>query len=285
MPLAHILLPQLAKKAEEITAQLPGTPNGYLQQSTPVPVEAAPTVARKGGQATSRGKEQLANSGGVQSVRTMSPAEITKHNAMAKKMGLEQIEDYDPRLQNPLYNYQNAVGQLPGFLGHQTRLNAAGLHPVPSVPEMQALEQGVLTAPTDVKPYKKGTPLKFLPGEPVAMTESGFGVDKKGKRLGYIDQEALNPGIRYLDRRPTDLGLGGGSSKGATKPSFGQDIDAQDMLGQMYGSYLRDFQGNNNKFFPEMFLDSKGNKRPAAEIDNIKKGVKVLIELQRGDKT
>lgn len=283
MPLAHILAPQLFKKAQQIEADLghapmPGAPipGGYL--------DSAPSVdALKARLQTAKTVKQGDGQGGID------------YDKRAKKLGFEKKpEEYDPRYQEPLYNYQGAAAGLP--LGHRGKLAAAGMLPTPHVADMQAYEQGnVMTPPVDVKPYKKGTPLTFAPGEPVAVTESGYGVDKKGKRLGYLDQEALHPGIRYLDRRPTDIGLTGGDAHGGVHPSYGQDADAQGMLGQMYGSYLRDYQGNNNRFFNEMFYkaqspqDVKAGKKPEKltpkEIENVKKGVKVLLELQNGTKT
>lgn len=292
MPLAHILAPQLAKKVEEIAAQLPGTPNGYLQQTAPVFVARDPNAKLEGAgydnvtsylqraQVSKADREAQAVAGPIK-----TKADMTKAQAQAKRVGVEPPADVNPRFQGPFYHYQDSIAQLPGYLGDRSKLAAAGFLPVPSVADMQAQEQGTAIAPpVDTAPYKRGTPLQILPGEPAAMTEGGQGVDRKGKKLGYIDQEALHPGIRYLDRRPSDVGLGG-SSEHSTKPSFGQDIDAQNMLGQMYGQYLKDYQDNNNKFFPEMFVDPKGKKLSKERIENAKAGVKVLLELQNGTKT
>lgn len=232
-------------------------------------------------------------------VSAANPSQIADKVVPAAKrtpgyLGLEPEEKYDPENMSPEGHYAIGVGSLPKGPGwDQFKLGASGLYPTPTVGYMQGLEQPELARAVAPATYKKGTALPaFEPG--TVTNEAGYAVDKKGKRLGYLDQEAANPNIRYLDRRITDVGLEGSKTKGAVRPSYAQDIDAQDMIKGTYDAYLKEYRDNGGKFFPEMFnkpqtaAEIKKGVKPQRltpeEIKNVKAGVRYLLEEERGTK-
>lgn len=264
MPLAHILAPQIARKAAEIETAL-GHNAGYLQTQ----------------------------GAGAQTTLVKNPP---RDNGMPKKA----IQSYDPRLQTPEASAAIAAGTMMNSpdpstrrFGHglYRRLNQPTIVPMPNAGEPSGepiatdeLGRPIYAPPT---PAKKGGRVIALPaGEPVAQTEGGVQLDRAGKKLGgYLDQEAMTPGMRYLNRRPGDLNLDD------TNGNILRDAFARAQLDHVYGPHLKAMQDNRDADgmptdkLPDGYFEALGEQRGKPytkdERENVLKGLKKLREVQK----
>lgn len=257
MPLENLLGPLIAKHAAELAQQVePQTPiaKGYLQTLPPVGANvgqvAMPTDAE----------------------RARVDADYRKRLTDARAKEKAPTQAYDPRDQTPEMNagieafrmsqHGTMIGRAAGkrMLGY---LDNKQITPMPNAP---------------VQPAPEAKPSRVIQVKPGEVTdEAGYAVDKKGKRLGYLDQEAMTPGTRYLDRRPGDLNLD------ETAGNIARDDFARKQLEYVYGPHLkameenRDDRGMPTDKFPDGYFQGKSK----ADRENIKKGVKKLREVQK----
>lgn len=291
MPLADLLTPMIARKSIELQRQLPPA-QGYLQAqqsmgANPGPITQPANPAYAGGPPAAeqakvdadyrkrleaaRAKEKVAS--GVYDSRTLSPdqnAAIAAGNAMtapgsspaARGKAFKQYQHID----------LNARGVIPQVLpnpgaptGEPVAFDEAG-RPIYAAPQAPMPLAG---------PHQNQM---LMPrGEPVAIDErTGQALDSRGKRMGYLDQEAMNPGVRYLDRRPGDISLD------TPKDQLMRDPFARAQLDQMYGKHAR--QTDENGKFPSGYLQglkhSDGSPFSKDERANVAKGVKMLQQIQ-----
>jgi hypothetical protein len=148
------------------------------------------------------------------------------------------------------------------------------------------LPNAPVAQPVEAKPQtdKRGRAMIKLPKGAVGIDETGQAVDKKGKRLGYLDQTALvtptgaAPPLRGANRRPDDIII--------TKDAGLADNDAFGAahLQKTYGKHLkamqenRDADGMPTDKFPEGYFKGMSSK----ERENIIYGVRALQKLEKG---
>lgn len=243
MPLAHILAPQLARKAQEIEDAI-GPPRpmnvGYLQagyEKTPYdPKGIENKKAQSYDSSQGDGREQLMLSIG-QMQRSGDPAQ----QAMAR-------------------------GILEGLNTKKTRPAE-----IPNAPQARALMVTEAPAP-------KGRRVIQLPpaGQPAGQTESGVPVDARGRKLGYLDAgpALVTPygttPVRTGERKKTDVVV----DKDGALPSgdkFGADV-----MQRQYGADWAAVKENGGKYPPGYF-----DGMSAAKKKNIQDGVRALQLLER----
>lgn len=334
MPLAHILAPLIARKAQEIEADLGHNPTGYLDKPQPElpPVSLQTKLAGIGADASrtsgyspeALGAGYLqrpapggaaaqgtfgsmmsagANPGQVNVTQGAKAAEQAKVNAdyakrlaAAKQKAKMPSGDYDPRLQSDRFNQgvdalkreqsKDPKERAQARKDYQ-RLNLGDITPMPNANAptgepvaYDELGRPVYDTPAPAKPApKKGrVVIQVKPGD--VTDEAGYAVDKRGKRLGYIDQETS--GTRYLDRRPQDLNLD------QTAGNIIRDSFARKQLEHQYGPHMkameenRDERGMPTDKLPEGYINP-ATKRPftTEERKNIMSGIKKLREVQK----
>lgn len=272
MPLENLLGPLIAKHAAELAQQVePQTPiaKGYLQTLPPVGANvgqvAMPTDAE----------------------RARVDADYRKRLVASRERANNPGESYDPRIQSPemlgkieaqrLQQHGTVIGRAVGrrLMQQSDPGIAPTIRPMPNAP---------------VQPAPEAKPSRVIQVKPGEVTdEAGYAVDKKGKRLGYLDQEAMNPGTRYLDRRPSDLNLD------ATAGNIIRDKFFRDHIERTYGPHLRAMQDNRDPDgrptdkLPDGYFEALGEERGKPfskdERENILKGMKKLKEVQKLEAT
>lgn len=187
--------------------------------------------------------------------------------AKSNKLNYAKTEEYDPRQLTPLQSYALGIGSLPDSMMSfkQAALNTPTVN-IPQGPAMeknaQLNERGQVVYPDEqAKPNYQFK----LPAGGVGQDEAGYVVDRKGKRLGSLDQDE---NVRTLDRRPSDVSL-------ADKDQFGSD-----QLERMYGPHLKEVEDNGGKY-PAGYFDGMSKSRKA----NIKAGVVELMRRRKGNRT
>lgn len=293
MPLAHILAPQLALKAQEIEDELGHAPVGYLEdpraayarkvfgsqieQQSPNDLQEAP------GYSNERGWYNTVT--GKRSFPEAEPPKGKKSKGGYLKVGYEKTP-YDPRgLMNKPESKSfdprdmMAGGGMQSALGTFQRSGDLG---------QRAFAKGALLGMDDKflrgyirKPYvpivepKKTTKGKSVisakPGEPIGIDENGQAVDIRGKKLGYLNAPAVatlygNTPLRTGERKPGDV--------------FAEQRDpfARSALEQKYKKHLEEVEFNNGKFPAGYF-----KKMSAEEKSDIQKGVQALQAIRRED--
>ncbi len=254
MPLAHLLIPQLAKKAEEIEAALGHRPEqiGYLQASaTPSKADAAPGANQAFQSGAARG---YAREKGVQD-RKLIP------NAPSPRQ-----PRYYPQPLHPMH-------------GAPVGMNEDGT-PIPGTDHVP-------------KPVKKGkrTIIQLPQGEPVGHTESGIQIGAGPKRLGYLGRRApADPNMQTLERRSKDVpvfALDKRTGRPANPNQITYDQFGVQLLQREFGKHLKEMQENRapnagptDKFPPGYFEGMSAARRL-----EIEQGVKRLQEIERGVST
>lgn len=300
MPLADILAPLIAKKANQIATDLGQPPPaalgaGYLQpqargQSGTFGV--MPSMGANPGQVS-------VTMGGAAAEHAKLDAAYAKRLAEAKKK--EKVpapgdKGYEPRASSDRFNAYVAGGQkMKGKTGKQgmaemfkaqhgeimpmPNANAPGGEPVAMDELGRPIYQSAAPAPSNIIPAPAA-------GQPAAFDEAGRPVDARGRRMGgYLDQEAMNPGMRYLDLRPGDLNLDRPKDEILKSPFMRQQLD------QMYGKHLhardegKDAAGAPTDKFPTGYLEglkhSDGTPYTSKERANVKEGVQLLRDIQK----
>ncbi len=254
MPLLHILAPQLAKKAEQLEADLGHRPEqiGYLQAGAPpAPKETA----------SARGLKEL------RAPVKKSLSGIVKQGVIdekARKMRTD-IRDKGTRL------LPNATPQpAPQYAPRRGGITVAPGDPI----GMQEGGKPIYATEAAPQPVKKGKrTIMQLPQGAVGQNEAGQSLAAGGRNLGYLQQD---PKVRTLDRRARDVGLRGDMN---TYDQFGVK-----MLQQRFGEHLKAMQDNRDadglptdKFPDGYFRGLDVNRKEEIEL-----GVKRLQELERG---
>jgi hypothetical protein len=244
MPLAHILAPQIARKVKEIKTDL-GPARGYLAVSDPAPMTAADKAAM-----AMRNKPKRA------------PEDVARDLAIAKQMQQEKTA-------KALTLIPNAPSPTPAPTPTvKKKKGKAGFLRVAPGEIIGTTESGV---PIYADTAKKGFVPAPAAGQPFATNERGEAIDRRGKNLGYLPQ----PGVRTLDRRPSDVSLG--------KQEM-HDVFAVDVIQRRYAEHLkamqenRDADGYPTDKFPQGYFSGKS----AAERKDIVAGVQALKEIERG---
>lgn len=240
MPLAHILAPQLARKAEEIAAQISEIPQpppsvrpgsrgmGYLSNAqAPDPqadaavkagMSADRALGRQGGDAFYNGMMQgmyppaqpaagnpATNAGG----RRVPEFPVTeKYSVPEGLIGQSLMTQVPARDIKPTLGYLGklaggkfANGMNLGAAKQNIRIAAAGGNLAlaePSVAPMAAAERKLAEQPAKVeaKTDKKGRIIIQVPDGAVGVAEDGQYVDKKGKKIGYLTDQAMRSAPR-----------------------------------------------------------------------------------------
>lgn len=245
MPLAHMLLPQLAKKAEEIEAALGHRPEqiGYLQASAP------PT-------ASAQGLKEL------RSRPAQSPDQAFKGGAAR---GYDRESRVQERKLIPIAPTRPAPSYAQGAGGIQT----------PADFPIGMTESGRPIYATDhvPQPARQGKRTVIqMPKGAIGQNEQGQAVDVKGKKLGYLAQD---PNVRTLERRSKDVSLG----EKDTYDQFGVQTLQRD-----FGEHLKAMQENRDRDgmptdkFPTGYFRGMDPRRKK----EIEAGVKRLQEIERG---
>jgi hypothetical protein len=227
MPLAHILAPQLARKAAEIAEQVqavpppsirpgstgmgylsaPATPDPAVDAATKTGVAADKVLGRQGGNAFHKG-----------TVEGMWPTQPAQPNN-AVNIGAKKAKDF--KESDEVTVPQNVIAHLQPTMGYLGKL-AGGkfLHGMDYGYGAQALKDGPLrkaaggdpnvaqmaNAEREIAGKMPATPLgklapkgeiiiKLPPGA-VGFSEDGQAVDKKGKKLGYLTDQAMRSAPR-----------------------------------------------------------------------------------------
>lgn len=243
MPLAHILAPQIAKKAQEIETALGHAPVGYLEQQN-VGYEKTPYDPRG-----------LTDKPEPKRYDPRSPA----GSALAM---LGSMKKYDPKI---------AEGIVRGM---QKAKVQEGVKPIPNAPVPAQPEP---VTPTKGKRGRVVIPMG-KPGEPVGVAEDGQAIDSRGRKLGYLNQgpALVTP---YGDvplsnpvRTPTGINVQPKDEFDAfwLEDHFGKHLKAmQDN---------RDANGMPTDQFPPGYFQGMSKK----ERENIIKGVDALRKFQKG---
>lgn len=289
MPLADLLTPMIARKSIELQRQLPPA-QGYLQ--------AQQSMGANPGQITQPVNPAYPGGPSVEEQNRLDTA-YKKRLEAQKKADARRLADapsFDPRLQDPkvlqgidaLKRAQSPDPKvrMQGRKDLQT-LDMGPIMPMPnpgapSGPPVAFDEAGrsIYAAPQPPMPLagRHQNQILLPQGQPVGIDErTGQAIDARGKKMGYLDQEAMNPGMRYLDMRPGDLSLD------TPKEQIMRDPFARAQMDQMYGKHLHTKDDNEGKF-PTGYLESlkhkDGTPYTKQERKNIEQGVKVLREIQ-----
>lgn len=283
MPLAHILAPQIARKAVEIAQAVNPQSTGYLQEVVRSDMGkakqdirqriAAPPAQRPEPAGVRVKQPKLAPDSGVRA--DLGPV------GYLQTVGYEKTPS-DPRglmnkpdpTKGPQINPDHPVGSFAIMKGSVERnmgdigkafgkglqkgsgLSIAkdgnlaigeGARPIPNAPAApQSL--GFTTKPGVV----------VLPPGAIGMTEAGQPVDKKGKRAGYLSSD---PNV-------------------VVKPSAPNPDDPR-ILEHKYRGYLQDMQydrRSGDMKFPADYFGGMSKQ----EVDDIKRGVKTLQTFEKG---
>lgn len=271
MPLAHLLAPQLIRKAQEMEDAIgPARPiagAGYLQ---------APPTGRAGYEKTPYDPKGLMNKPDPKLVE-MTPMGKTVGNlqrsgdpyagAFARGMtqtsspgrkGTKLIPTAPPIQGDP--NAPVATGDVVGQTERGAPIHAS------EKPAAPAKQKG------------KKTIIKLDPNAAVGSNEKGESVTARGTNLGYLGGSSIvtpkgSVPMRTGDRRPSDIVL--------TEDMGMMDKDkfSADMLRKMYGEDFKEVQENGMKY-PTGYFDGK----TAKQKENIMAGVRALQLLEHGQK-
>ncbi len=250
MPLAHLLMPQLARKAQEIEDAIgPPRPvaSGYLQAAAP------PTASDK------------------------AQADLRAYTGQQR---LDTIFKNGARRALPGIIARGKIGPIPNApsptqpVGPQAK---GGIQVAPDEP-IGMNEDGTSIyasepAPKPVKKKKGERTVIALPAGPVGSNERGQAVGTGGNSFGYLQQQ--DPNVRTLQRRRLDVSLG----EKEVHDAFGTKV-----LQQRFGEHLKAMQDNRaadgmpTDKFPAGYFGTM-SKRAREEIE---KGVKALQDIERG---
>jgi hypothetical protein len=268
MPLAHILLPQLARKAQEIENAIgPPRATGYLQASAPVqrqyhPVEMSTPAAMRGelpvrrekAPASEKGLAELRSRPAPRPDQVFKAAAAREANKAKSKSKIKLIPNA-PSPDAPVYAPARGTIQVaPG--------EPIGQH-----------EDGRSIYATEAppKPTKKGKrTIIQLPDGAVGSNERGEALAAGGKNLGYLQ----DPNTRTLGRRANDISLGAQD----TFDQFGAQT-----LQRKYGEFLEAARENRvdgkpTDRIPASYLQGMSSRQKC----DIEAGVARLRELEQG---
>jgi hypothetical protein len=313
-PLAHILAPQIAKKTAEIEEAL--APVGYLQQPTTddslfrqnvaaagnaLPGEQGRafaqgyykgSVGEYGRQAQDQAQREIAQFRADRAARGLSTPQPTVAPAAppepttvgylrmadapaqtASEAALERLRAESNN--SPFQTFKNAA--VLGAAKESRRQKGTRL--LPNAPVDQ---------PVEAKPQtdKRGRAMIALPKGAVGIDETGQAVDKKGKRLGYLNHPAMvtptgDTPLRGADRRPSDIII----TKDAGLAD--RDMFGAQHLQKTFGKHLKAMQENRDengmptdKFPADYFKGMSKDER-----EKIIYGVRALQMLDQGVRT
>ena len=245
MPLAHILMPQLAQKAKEIEAQFGHAPTGYLENQGAglQMVGQGKSDMQPYDPSTPMGRLKDPAGPYLQAMGTMQKSKDPTQKAVARGMGL----GIDP------HPYPGSV--VPA-------------EPLPLSPETRSPEPGL-----SVK--GKGKYLKLPKGE-VGLDETGQSIDRRGKKLGYLGTPTIvtpygDTPMRNADRRAGDV------------LASDRDPMAVESLKNRFGKHLKemrenvDARGRPTDQFPQGYFKNMSK----AQRKTIEEGVKALQAVER----
>lgn len=251
MPLAHILMPQLARKAQEIENAIgpprPLTGIGYLQASAPLEM---PQVQNPRAPASEKALADL------RAEPAQRPDTVFKNAARRAVPGIVSKKKIKPI---PLAPPQpgNAVGSAdPIGMDENSRPIYAS------------------DSPRAAKPKKGQRTVIAIPQQgAVGQNDRGEAVDARGLSLGYL--HGGTPNVRTLERRGGDVPVG-------AKDSYDQFGVAT--LQRKYGVHLRAMQDNRDTdgMPTDKFPDGHFTGMSKAARKEIEEGVARLRELERG---
>lgn len=290
MPLAHLLAPQLIRKAKEIEdaigpARVPPKA-GYLQASfTPYEeqlrqeAENAPALRNYPGPYNA--KEPYDPRG----LMPKSEPKSVDMTPLGKAVGGLQ------RSGNPY---------LDAFAKGMTQTSAPGRKGtklIPTAPPIQGNPNAPVSTgdvvgqtedgrpiyasdkpPSTAKQRGKKTVIKLDPNAAVGSNEKGESVTARGRNLGYLGGSSIvtpkgSVPMRAGDRRPSDIVITGDMGM------MDKDKFSIDALRKMYGKDFKEVQENEMKY-PAGYFNGKTDKQK----ENIKAGVRALQLLEHGQK-
>lgn len=248
--LAHLLAPQLIRKAQEIEDSI-GPPRplaaGYMQARSPAPT------------ASERGLKELRARPAPRPDQVFKAAAAQGVNKAIAKSKIKPIPNAAPPAR-PVY--PPAKGGI----------QAAPDEPIGMHEDGRAI-YAVEPAPKKAAP-KKGRTIIAIPEGAVGATERGEAVTRGGTNLGYL-RNRENPNVRTLERNKMDVAVG--------ERNAYDKYDVQ-VLQKRFGEHLKAMQDNRDPDgmptdqFPEGHFDGMS---PAARKE-IEAGVERLRELERG---
>ncbi len=259
MPLAHILMPQLARRAEEIAAAVgrptvPPAGASYIQagqrKNVEAPVAAAPRPVGTG---------YLAPSGNVGAPPT------------ASDKALEQLRA-DEKQRTVGGTVRNRAVQAAKQADKNDKNTQFPVHPAPLAVEPQKMTN------------KRGQVIIPLGAGAVAMNERGESLNARGKNLGYLQSGPMRTGQQTQD----DIARSLIAIDRNGRPEMGMalrtgDPNAMKLLYKTYEPHLKAMQENRNADgtptdkFPEGYFKGM-TKEQRKEIEA---GVKILRDVDR----
>ncbi len=298
MPLAQLLAPQIARKAEEIEAALNPQATGYLAQtgdvsarsdargatraSGPLSESTQGMVAAADGGRTAaaqakKDQAEVANMtydprmaspamSGLMSINAVQKAGIPGGEAFARGLirgsNLSVVDNRDPA--------PKAIGFLRGNGAAPTDAPLAFVGP----PSAKMLIPNAAPTPHAQAPQfdKRGRQVVQLGAGPAGATEGGQAVNAKGKKLGYLTGDG-----------DPNLHRGAGNAGPMQAYRFG-GAKGVEQLQSEYSKHLKAMRENVNEKgeptdkFPEGYF--KGMSQ--AEKDKIRVGVEALRLMEKG---
>ena len=273
MPIAHLLAPQILRRAQEIEDALYPRPAaaGYLQASAPVqrqyhPVEISAPALVRGEQPVRREKAPASEKAMTELRAEPAPRPDTVFKNAARRDVPRQVA------KGKIKQIPNAPSPARGAVGTDevVGMDESGRPIYASVPGASPVKK------------KKGRTTIALPAGPVGVNERGEAVAAGGKNLGYL--RGTNPNVRTLERTTRDLPR----TPHVAAPSVLNDRYGVQVLQQRFGPHLKAMQDNREigpdgyavptGKFPEGYFDHMSTQ--AAE--EIKLGVARLAEIERG---
>lgn len=282
MPLAHILMPQIARKAVEIAQAVNPQPTGYLQDiekakqqvrqriTAPPDVRVYPKQSKNapdnGVRADVGYLAQTANVGSGASAPAQTAKVQPKKGETPSAAALRELRAMPNRGTGQVARDAMTLklmreGQLPG-----------GIRPMPNAPAAPeqlgfGVQPGVIA----------------LPAGAIGMTEGGQPVDKRGKKIGYLGGD---PNVRFPTADPMNPHETGGA--GILKRMPG----AEPTIERRYRTHLEAMQANRDENgmptdkLPKGYFEAIGRERgkpfSKAEQDDILNGIKALRQIDKG---
>lgn len=323
MPLAHLLLPQLAQKVNEIETSLGRA--GYLSKIAPAPVTYSQDVAPSSTPPNKMGTEPASYSsaprtqdqnigfektpydprGLMDKPKEKSFDSRNKAGGVLEGIGIMQRSG-DPVAQKVARAFLGgAGGQSVGVQGNYETPRAgqsydakgkksagylAGTRePIGMNERGEPVYATVATPAPASKTGRGGTPasktqkLAMKKGQNVGFDETGESVDPKGKKLGYLASPGAPRGSIAGSRG--DAPLTDLARRKTDAPMDGRDVYGAQALKQMYGDHLKARQDHFSDTGREEFPPGYFNGLTPEQRQSIEHGVESLRLAEKGQST
>lgn len=262
MPLAHILLPQIARKAEEIEAALGPRPAGYLAQPARPELVGAGTPQAEPAQPPKMRPGETASEAAMRELRGREPQRLDTIFRNAAERGFRRSAERE--------------------MGTRMLPPAAPPGGTPQLGEPIGTDELGRPIYEDTMRPMRGRVMRPEPGMPMGTDELGRPVDARGRAGGYLNQTA--GAFRTADRVGIDVDpsgnprMAGGRPTDVAATSKTGDFDqfATDVLETIYKPHIQAVEENDGKWPEGYFKDMS----PAAK-ENIKAGYMEVLRRRK----